>query len=124
MKTACIFPDKMIFEQDALFSLQKSEWLVWVIQIWPYAHPLLHTPPSSWYNSFVDFTDFTDWVDFAFYSLVWNVSKFYMSVLEHAKAIHLVSIDKEPFFEAWYHEMSSTKIFNLGSLNFICQVRS
>ena len=120
----CIFPDQMIFEKDAVFSLQKFDLLVWVIKIWPYAHPLLHTPPSSWYDSFVDFTDFTDWVDFACYSLVWNVSKFYMSLLERAKAIHLVSIDKEPFFEVWYHEMSSTKKFNLGLLNLICQVRS
>ena len=39
-----------------------------------------------------------------------------MSLLERAQAIHLVSIDKEPFFEMRYNEMPSTKIFNLGLL--------
>ena len=47
----------MILEKDAVFSLQKCYLLVWVIKILPYAHPLLHTPPSSWFDSFVDFTD-------------------------------------------------------------------
>ena len=111
-----IFPDQMIFEKYEVFSLQTFDLLVWVIQIWPYVNPLLHTPPSSWYDSFVDFSD---WVDFACYRHVWYVNKFYMSALERAKAINLVSLDKEPFFEEWYHEMSSTKIFNLGLLNLI-----
>ena len=48
-------------------------------------------------------------------SLVWNVSKLYMSLLECAQAIHLVSRNKKPFFEVWYHKMSSTKIFNFDS---------
>ena len=47
-----------------------------------------------------------------------------MSLLERAQAFNLVSIDKEPFFEIYYHEMSSTKIFDLGLLNLICEVRS
>ena len=47
-----------------------------------------------------------------------------MSLLERAQAIHLVSIDKEPFSDMYYHEMSSIKIFHLGLSNLICQVRS
>ena len=47
-----------------------------------------------------------------------------MSILKRAQAIHLVSIDKEPFLEGLYHEMSSTKKINLGLLNLICEVRS
>ena len=31
--TLCIFPDKMIFEKDAVFSLQKFDLLVGVIKI-------------------------------------------------------------------------------------------
>ena len=73
---------------------------------------------------YYSFVDLTDWVDLACYSLVWNVSKFYMSLLERAQAIHLVPIDKKPFYDMWYHEMSSIKIFNLGLPNLICQVRS
>ncbi len=69
----CIFIDKMIFEKDGVFSLQKFYLLVWVIKILQYAHSFLHTPPSIWYDSFVDLTDR---VDFACYSLVRNVSKF------------------------------------------------
>ena len=63
----------MIFKKDAEFSLQKLYLLLWFIKIWSYGHPLLHTPPSSWYDSFVDFTDFTGWVDFSSFSLVWDV---------------------------------------------------
>ena len=104
-------------KKDALFSLQNFYLLVWVMKILPYVHPPHHTPPSSCYGSFVDLTD---WVDFAGYSLVWNVSKFYMFHLEHAQAIHLVTIDKKKnFFKVWYYETSSTKIFNLGVPNFI-----
>ena len=55
MLCKCI--DKMIFEKDALFSLQKLYFLVWGVKILPYANPLHHTPPSSWYDSFVDLTD-------------------------------------------------------------------
>ena len=69
----CIFPDKKIFEKDAVFSLKILDLLGGVIKIWSYAHPLLHTLPSSWYDSFVYFTGFTGWVDFASYSFVWNV---------------------------------------------------
>ena len=82
--------------KDAVFSLQKCDLLVSVIKIWPYAHPVLNTPPSIWYYSFVDLTD---WVDFACYSLVWNESKLYMSLLEYAQPIHLVSIEKNPFLK-------------------------
>ena len=42
--------------------------------------------------------------------------------MERTQDIHLVSIDKEPFFEVLYHKMSSTKILNFGLLNLICQV--
>ena len=57
----------MIFEKDAIFSLLKFYLLVLVINKLTNAHPLLHTPLSSWYDSFVDLAD---WVDFACYSLV------------------------------------------------------
>ena len=116
----CIFPDKWSFRWWTILSAK-----MWLARI-GYKNtticssPSLYTPIYCYYS----FVDLTDWVNFACYSLVWNVSKFYMSLLEHAQAIHLVSIDKEPFIEVWYHETSSTKIFNLGLLNLICQVRS
>ena len=72
-----MFPDKNYLSKDAVLS-QKWDLLVLVIKIWPYAHPFLHTPQSIEYYSF---GDLTDWVDFACYSLVWNVSKFYMYIL-------------------------------------------
>ena len=72
-KMLVYFQIRIIFEKDAEFSLLKLYLLVWFIKIWSYGHPLLHTPPSSWYDSFVDFTYSTGWVDFASFSLVWNV---------------------------------------------------
>ena len=39
------------------FSLSKKIFTSFGYKIGPYAHPLLHTPPSIWYNSFVDLTD-------------------------------------------------------------------
>ena len=60
-----IFPDEMIIENVTDFFLKKIDLWVWVIKILLYDHPLLHTTPSSWYDSFVDFTDWVDWV--------WNV---------------------------------------------------
>ena len=76
MKTAKHLNAMYVYlSKDAVFSLQKCVLLVSVITIWPYAHPLLYTPPSMWYYSFVDLTDR---VDLAYYSLVWNVSKFYV----------------------------------------------
>ena len=120
----CIFPDKMIFLVLVIITIITITiiiTIITIITIWPYAHPLLYTPPSMWYYSFVELTD---WVDLACYSLDGNVSQFYMSLLERAQAIHLVSIDKEPFFDMWYQEMSYIKIFNLGLPKLIWQVRS
>ena len=47
----------MIFKKDAVFSLQKSDLLVWVFKNLPYAHLLLNTPSSRKYDIFIDFTD-------------------------------------------------------------------
>ena len=43
-KFQCIFKDEIIFEKVGLFSLQIFDLLVWVLKIYPYAHPLLQTP--------------------------------------------------------------------------------
>ena len=43
--------------KDAVFSLHKCDLLVLFIKIWPHAHPLVHTLPSIWYDSFVDLTE-------------------------------------------------------------------
>ena len=66
----CIFPDEVFYEIVKVFSLIKFDLLVWVMKINPYAHPLLHTPPSSWYEHFVDFTDSVDFACLKSNSLV------------------------------------------------------
>ena len=53
----CSFQEEIIFEQVGVFSLNFFDLLVWVMKIYPYAHPLLHTPLSSTYDSFVELTD-------------------------------------------------------------------
>ena len=76
----CSFQEEIIFEKVGVF----SQILVWVMKIYPYAHPLLHTPLSSTYDSFVELTDRVNFACLKSYSLIHSVLRvpFFQLVLK------------------------------------------